>query len=184
VSRCCGTAAAACTRGAFCATKASRVRHAAQHEVTLLPGCIERLNEVVTRTHTSNLACCIAAIRTLVHIADHSSIGIREIFMTSGCVAMLLEVKHYAYHVVLYELKFLQLLTNYPDSEMTEHCVLVFYHLSSGLLQVPRMLTCEKEHLTLHSSTRFCAASTLFRCLWTASIAHTTPMLSCSVAKH
>lgn len=38
------------------------------------------------------MACCIAAIRALVHLADRSSIGIREVYVTSGCLPLLLQV--------------------------------------------------------------------------------------------
>lgn len=54
---------------------------------------MERLAEIVNRTHRSHKLCCISAIRALVHIADKSSIGIREIFVSSGCLKLVLEVK-------------------------------------------------------------------------------------------
>ena len=55
-------------------------------------GTIERLAEVINRSHGTDMACCIAAIRALVQLADRSSIGIREVYLSSGCLPLLLQV--------------------------------------------------------------------------------------------
>lgn len=86
-------------------------------------GCIERLADVIHRTQGRHNVCCIAAIRTLVHIAEKSSIGIRETYVTSGCLKLLLE-----------------LLAAFPESEISEYIVLVLYHLSTGLPQFHEVL--------------------------------------------
>ena len=55
-------------------------------------GTIERLADVINRSHSTDMACCIAATRALVHLADKSSIGIREVYLSSGCLPLLLQV--------------------------------------------------------------------------------------------
>jgi len=86
-------------------------------------GCVERFTDIISRMHRSNPSCCIAAIKSLTDMADRSSIGIRDIYVTSGCLTLLL-----------------QLLAEFAHDEMAEHIVLVLYHLSTGLLQFQDVL--------------------------------------------
>jgi hypothetical protein len=53
---------------------------------------MDRIVDIINRTHSIHLGCTIASLGALVRIADRSSAGIREIFMNSGCVAILLQV--------------------------------------------------------------------------------------------
>jgi hypothetical protein len=92
-STCCATAAAACMPVASSAIQARDMSALARRQSAYAPaGCIERLADVIHRTQGRHNVCCIAAIRTLVHIAEKSSIGIRETYVTSGCLKLLLEV--------------------------------------------------------------------------------------------
>jgi hypothetical protein len=125
-----------------------------------LSGCIERLSDIVNRTHGSHVICCVSAINALVRIADKSSISIRECFVSCGCLALLLQVGHATFVSCIVSARDpSQLLSSIPDSEIAEHVVLVLYHLSTGLPQVfaPADVARRATH-TAVSSTRCCGS--------------------------